>query len=311
MSTRAATVVVLSIVTGAAACADDGVAPDTARSLDVAAGPVAQVQDGTADLRGDWTGLVTFVDGDDPEGNASALAITGQDGRRLVGTKRIGDADIQVAGAIAESGNLNMVGEGVGTSPGATQLRYKLDVFGGGAATLVGGVQHKHDGGVVRGGQVLLRQFAFDPAADPDPPAVSGEWAGDFTSDMGEASLGDRQLVLEAPADGPPTRVRGTITFREDYTPIPVEGSIDPDGSIVMVALAVGIIPCYVVVIEGTLIPGEEPEPCGDDVCPDPGPGEPDRIVGTYLVLCVVSPNMAISPNMVVEDRGTFEIGGL
>jgi hypothetical protein len=296
-------------------CGDDAMAPDAAGPLEAGGPPLAGVHTLVPDLTGTWTGLVSrpgdevrIMQPDDEEEELPGLLIDLQQGRRLFGKMQLDGGEFDVAGTISASSILSMVGDGIGTTPGATLGMYRLESFGGGGAALLGAIQMQRDGGVDTRGQVLLRQFDFDEGAGVDPPSVAGEWTGSFLSGIDGESKDDRHIVLEGVDTGPPTRFRGSLPFRGAYSAIPLEGSIDTNGNVVMVALAVAAMPCYIVVLEGQLIPEVHGVPCTDDVCHEPEPTEAARIVGTYRVLQIIGPNMIIVPNLVLSDFGTFNI---
>jgi hypothetical protein len=273
-----------------AAC--DSAAPGPA---DTAASPVAQ-QLTIPDLTGSWFGRLGAV-----APNMVVGDIAEQNHRRFLGTLSTSEDEFTIAGTISSAGVVSLAGIADGTSNTLTSL-YRFVDFGDGAAVLLGTAR---TGGDPREDHFLLRQLAFDAATDPDPASVEGAWEGSLSSDFNGDQLG-LDGSFEMGLNGAPSRFRGTLQLGGE--PTVVEGSINGDGKVLIVAMGVGTSPGYFLTLEGLHTPEVQ---SGDDVIPP----TPATIQGVYQIYrslidgCpIITPICLPRPEADLVDAGTFQI---
>lgn len=115
-------------------CIEDAVTPIESESLLLLDSPTAMQKHNIPDLKGDWHGLTADKKQDDQnEGvdkiiKKSSLKVTGQDKRRFFGKLQKNNENFAMKGTVSNSeiDVVQMVFEGVGTSPGAIPGHYKL-----------------------------------------------------------------------------------------------------------------------------------------------------------------------------------------
>jgi len=294
-STFITLVVLCFYVTG---CTHEPVAPSSpgmSISPDVNLAKKGQV---ISDVTGDWFGFFglahqeesqTYTNNNGGTIIDSELNITDQRRRRFSGTMDIDGNSSDMSGTLSNSGIVNLVLEGVGTSPGAAKGQYVIDTFdNNGMALLRGDLRSGSGKGSTKGTQVLLRHFDFDFNVGT-PPDLGGEWEGTLISAVDQ----DQQEITGKFGHVDNTnRFKGTFSFLGDDSHL--EGSIDNKGNIGIVAM--GTRAGIIIVFEGTHI--LEEIIINDDVGQ---PVEVARIDGSYIVWCAISPNMLL-------DSGTFDI---
>jgi hypothetical protein len=281
-------------------CDAETVAPASGDGITAPATPAGQLGQPVPDLTGTWLGRGQL--GEFGFVAMNGLVVTEQDNRRFSGVMSTGGTSYEVSGTISAANLVNMV---VSTTDGTAEKGViitgpnRLVSFDGGAAALLGEplhVGHQDDeeedlSGGPRSEQFLLRQFAFDAGGDA-PPSVAGGWEGHFIS----AVDGQEKEVagsFEPGMTGAPTRFKGALA---DWTEL--EGSINADGSVVLVA-GFGATPGVVAVLEGEYIAGE---PCHDEICVL----DPARIEGTYQLIQARKAGGGQQEFLI--DAGTFSI---